>query len=160
MIEKVKEKVYNHHSHGVLRMITVKRTCLLLVLLMGLSGCAADRVKPSEDAITARNALNAINTIRDAYTRKDEGIIGENVEEPLSVEMVRMLTFDRAELSYKARFITITASQVLVKLNWQGTWTTGGDELQDRGSGMLVLNRDTMKLAQVDGDNPFQIPAK
>jgi hypothetical protein len=160
MIEKVKEKVYNHHSYGVSGMITFKRACLLLLLvpLLGLSGCAADRVKPSEDSIIARKALNSASIIRDAYIQKEEGIIRENVEVPLSGDIVRMMKFDRAELSFKARFITITASQVLVKLNWHGTWTTGGNDLQDRGSGTLVFHRDTMKLGQVDGDNPFQIP--
>jgi hypothetical protein len=160
MIEKVKEKVYNHHSYGILEMITVKRICLLLVLLLGLSGCAGDRVKPSEDSMIARNALESVNAIMDAYTRKEEAVIREKAVAPLSDDIVRMLTFDRAELSFNARFIHITASQVSVKLNWQGRWTAGGDELQDRGSGTLVLDRDTMRLAKVEGDNPFQLPAR
>lgn len=160
MIEKGEKKVYNHHSYEAFMMITMKRVFLLaLILIIGLSGCAGrKKVKPTEDSITARNALNAVSIIRDAYVRKEKKIMGEKVAEPLAEEIVRTMTFDETDLSFTTRFIRITAEQVMVQLNWQGIWTAGGNKAEDRGSGTLVFQRGTMKLSQVEGDNPFIAP--
>jgi hypothetical protein len=131
----------------------------LLIILIISPGCGGkEKVKPSADSETAQNALLAVDTVKNAYLNKEEGVLLENLEPGLSDEILKGLSFEEAELSFNPRLIRITASSVMVQLNWQGQWVVGNKTLRNRGSGTLVLNRETMKLKQVDGDSPFVIP--
>ena len=138
----------------------MKRAFLLaLILLLAFAGCASKKeVKLSEGSVTARNAISAVDAIKDAYIKKDRAAIHDKVESGLSDEIIDGLTFDSADISFTIRMIKISALKVMVHLNWHGTWMTGGSEARDRGVGVLVFNKDTIKLSQVDGDNPFSTP--
>ena len=138
----------------------MKRAILLTLILLFISaGCAVkEEVKLSEESVTARNAISAVDAIKDAFIKKDRAAIHENVEPGLSDEILNGLNFDSADLSFSVRMIKISAFKVMVHLNWHGTWMSGGSETGDRGVGVLVFNKDTMKLSQVDGDNPFHYP--
>lgn len=143
--------------HGVTMKKAYPFIVALLILFAGCSG--KDAVRLSEDAETSNRALATVDIIKEAYSSKDREKIRENVEPALSDEMLGEFTFDAAELSITPRMIRISTSQVMVHLNWQGTWFGAGDKLRDRGTAILVFNRDTMRLQQVDGDNLFRKPA-
>ncbi len=122
-------------------------------------GCAVkEKVKLSEDAVMVRNAISTVDAIKDAYAKKSRIIIQEKVESGLSDEILKGLTFETADLSLTIRMVRISANNIMVHLNWQGTWIAGGNEVRDRGIGIMVFKKDTMKLSQVDGGNPFQMP--
>jgi hypothetical protein len=135
----------------------MKRAFLFAMMFLFIStGCAVkEEVKLSEESVTARNAISAVDAIKDAFIKKDRDAIHEKVESALSDEILNGLTFDSVDLSYTVRMIKISALKVMVHLNWHGTWMSGGNEARDRGVAILVFNKDTMKLNQVDGDNPF-----
>jgi len=80
-----------------------------------------------------------------------EPVIAENI--------LKKLSFEKAELSFTTKMVKIFTSTIEVNLNWQGTWTVKGKTLKNRGVGVLVLQKETMKLTQIDGDNPFIIPS-
>ena len=138
----------------------MKRSFLLVLILLIIStGCSYKKeVKLSEESVTARNAISAVDAIKDAYIKKDRAAIHDKVESGLSDEIIDGLTFDSADISFTIRMIKISALKVMVHLNWHGTWMAGGSEARDRGVGVLVFNKDTIKLSQVDGDNPFSTP--
>lgn len=138
----------------------MKRAFLLILILLIIStGCAVkEEVKLSEESVTAQNAISAVDAIKDAYIKKDRVAIHEKVDTGLSDDILNGLTFDSADMSFTVRMIKISALKVMVHLNWHGTWITGGSEARDSGVGVLVFNKDTMKLSQVDGDNPFSTP--
>jgi len=140
----------------------MKRAFLfILILLITSTGCAVkEEVKLSEESVTARNAISAVDAIKDAFIKKDRAAIQEKVESGLSYEILNGLTFDSADMSFTVRMINISSLKVMVHLNWHGTWITGGSEARDRGVGIMVFNKDTMKLSQVDGDNPFHFPGQ
>lgn len=133
---------------------------LLIVFLLIAAGCAGkDKIKQSADSITAQNALSAVDLVKDAYLKKNEGVLREKLEPALSEAVINELSFDKADLSFTLRMIKIKASSVIVHINWQGEWTVNGRTLKDRGVSALVFNKDTMKLIQIDGDNIFHLPS-
>lgn len=138
----------------------MKRAILFTFILLFMSaGCAVkEEVKLSEESVTARNAISAVDAIKDAFIKKDRVAIHEKVESGLSDEILNGLTFDSVDMSFTVRMIKISALKVMVHLNWHGTWITGGSEARDRGVGILIFDKDSMKLSQVDGDNPFHFP--
>ncbi|MEW6714744.1 MAG: hypothetical protein AB1306_06605 [Nitrospirota bacterium] len=141
--------------------MTVKKIyALLIVFLLIAAGCAGkDKIKQSADSVTAQNALSAVDLIKDAYTKKDEGVLREKLEPALSDAVISELSFDKADINFTPRMIKIKDSGIIVHVNWQGEWTVNGRILKDRGVSALVFNKDTMKLIQIDGDNMFHMPS-
>jgi len=143
------------------RAMTVKKIyTLLIVFLLIAAGCAGkDKIKQSADSVTAQNAVSAVDLIRDAYLKKDEGVLREKLEPAISDAVINQLSFDKADLVYTPRMIKIKGSSIIVHVNWQGEWTVNGRTLKDRGVSALVFKKDTMKLSQIDGDNIFHVPS-
>ncbi len=131
----------------------------ILIIAFISFGCGKDKVKPSADSIMTQNAIQTIDVIKNAYQEKERITLEENLEPALSLEISKELAFEKAELSFAPRMVRISASNITVRLNWQGTWTIKGKTFKDRGVGILVFQRETMKLTRIDGDNPFLIPA-
>ncbi len=146
---------------GFKRDMTVNKIyALLIVFLLIAAGCAGkDKVKQSADSVTAQNALSAVDLIKDAYLKKDEGVLREKLEPALSVAVINEFSFEKADLNFTPRMIKIKDSGIIVHINWQGEWTVNGRTLKDRGVSALVFNKDTMKLIQIDGDNIFHVPS-
>ena len=145
----------------VKRAMTVKKFyTFLMVFLVIAVGCAGkDKIKQSPDSVIAQNAASSVDLIRDAYLKKNEGVLREKLEPALSEAVINELSFDKADLSFTLRMIKIKASSVIVHINWQGEWTVNGRTLKDRGVSALVFKKDTMKLIQIDGDNIFHLPS-
>lgn len=133
---------------------------VLIVFILIAAGCSGkDKIKQSADSVTAQNAVSAIDLVRDAYLKKNEGVLREKLEPALLETVINELSFEKADLSFTPRMIKIKASSVIVNINWQGEWTVNGRTLKDRGVSALVFNKDTMKLSQIDGDNIFHVPS-
>ena len=82
-----------------------------------------------------------------------------HIESSLAESVIKNLFFEKAELTFTPRLVKIAESTVTVNLNWRGTWSTAKNkDLKNRGVANLVLNRETMQLIQIDGDNPFLTP--
>lgn len=138
----------------------MKKICAFLIIITLISlGCGGkEKVKPSADSIITQNVLRTIDVIKDAYQKKDGTTLQENLYPILSEDVLKELFFETVELSFTPRMVKISDSKTIVHLNWHGTWVIRGKTFKNRGVGILVFQRETLKLIQIDGDNPFQTP--
>ena len=141
-------------------LVNMKTLYALLICTVLLSyGCASDNKKPSDDSLMAAEAYDHINTVREAYESKNEYMLTHLVPE-LSRLIIRDLTFEKAELSFKTRLVRITESSIVINLNWRGSWWVDGrDKIEHSGVADFVINRQTMILSHINGDSPFLTPA-
>ncbi|MBI5057648.1 MAG: hypothetical protein HZB61_13620 [Nitrospirae bacterium] len=137
----------------------MRRIYFFLILAVLISfGCSKEVKKPSEDSQLASEAVNKIEAIKTAYQEKDAAILQQQLDAGLSEDILRELSFEKAELSFTPRFVSIKSDSVIINLSWQGSWLIKEKKLENRGTANLVLHRDTMKLTQIEGDNPFHLP--
>lgn len=139
----------------------MKKIYLLIVIMALLPlSCGKDEVQPSYDSAITLNAIQAVNTIKEAYMAKDTEILGANMDKEIYDGISGKLVFEKADLSFsKPRTVRISDSNVKVLLNWQCEWTVDRI-LRDRGVSTLVFNIDTMKLIRIEGANPFNTPGQ
>jgi len=133
------------------------KICYIVMLALWFNaGCGKDAVKPSEDSILAQGALRSLERMREAYEAKDLDALKALAEPALILGPDERLDFDTVSLSFSTpRIIKITGDHVTVSVNWQGEWEQNGVTKKDRGSGSFIFQKDSMRLIQVDGDNPF-----
>ncbi len=132
---------------------------LIFIVLTSLS-CTDENIKPSVDSQLATEAFEIIETVKRAYEEKRENILREHCETILADMIAKNLSFEKVDISFTTRLVKITGPLVKVNLNWHGVWWIAQErELADRGVADLVFQRETMKLIQIDGDNPFLIPS-
>ena len=118
-------------------------------------------VKPSADSLLSKEAVKRIEVIKKAYESKDTGILKDQINPDLSGNILNNIHFEKAEMSFSPRMVRITGETVIVNLNWQGRWLFAHDKkYENRGLANLVLQRDTLILIQIEGDNPFSIPSE
>lgn len=130
-----------------------------MVAVLFSYGCGKDAVRPSEDSQLATGALDRIEVIRSAYLIKDTGILQQQLDAKLAEDILKNISFNTAELSFTPRMVRITDEAIIVSLGWQGAWQLEKDKkLENRGVANLVLHRESMKLMQLEGDNPFLVP--
>ena len=131
----------------------------LLVFIFSYSCTGKESVKPSADSLLSKEAVKRIEVIKKAYESKDAGILKDQIGADLSGNILNNIHFEKAEMSFSPRMVRITGETVIVNLNWQGRWLFAQDKkYENRGLANLVLQRDTLKLIQIEGDNPFSIP--
>ena len=124
-------------------------------------GCAKDKVKPSADSLLYAETLNSINKIKTAYEEKNKGVLQNHLYHRVAGDIMDNLVFEKAELSFTLRLLRIKESSVTANINWHGSWwIASNDKIESRGVADLVLERETMKVLQIDGDNPFLIPSR
>ena len=153
-------KIYHLKRRTLLSENIMKKTCFIFIFILLLSfSCSKDNVKPSEDSILAKDAFNSVEQIKNAYMDKSRFTLQSHIESSLAESVIKNLFFEKAELTFTPRLVKIAESTVTVNLNWRGTWSTAKDkDLKNRGVANLVLNRETMQLIQIDGDNTFLTP--
>ncbi|MBI4709977.1 MAG: hypothetical protein HY806_06845 [Nitrospirae bacterium] len=132
---------------------------LLIIIFLTAYGCGGnDKVKPSADSQTAQEVIRITNAIKTAYEQKDIDALREYLFPEFADEIKKELLFENAGLEFTTRMVRITDSSVMVTLNWQGTWEIKGKTQKNLGSSVFIYQVMTMKLAAIDGDNPFLIP--
>jgi hypothetical protein len=131
---------------------------LLLIAVISL-GCGKDRVKPSEDSILAQGAIRSTERIKEAYETKNLVSVSALIESGLFSKLEKELNFDKADLTFSLpRIIRISSSHVTTSINWEGVWERGEVTTKNRGSTNFVFLKDSMRLVEIDGDNPFAVP--
>ncbi len=131
----------------------------IIPVFIFLACSGKDKVKPSEDSRLATKAFDSIYIIKAAYQEKNQAILQNHIAPELAEDILKNVFFEKAELSFNHRLVKINDSSVIVNLNWHGAWWIVKDtKLKNRGAANLVLDKETMKLLQIDGDNPFSIP--
>ncbi len=137
-----------------------KKTCAILITLAFIFlGCGGkDKVKPSADSILTKEALYSINAIKTAYQEKEQDILQTHLGPTLAENILKELSFEKAELSFTPRMVKINASTVMVNINWQGIWVIKHNNIKNRGVAVFVFEGSPMKLIRIDGNNPFHTP--
>jgi hypothetical protein len=131
-------------------------TLLILILFMTI-GCAKENRKPSQDSILTIKAFEHISALKEAYEGKDRAVINQ-LSSDMSEQIMRELSFDKAELSFIKRLVRITDTSVIVNLNWRGSWWVGTNKIENRGVADFILHKETVTLSRIEGDNPFIVP--
>ena len=131
----------------------------VLIAVISISCEGKEKVKPSADSLLTVEAIDRLEIIKNAYQGKDAGTLQSRIDTKLAESILKNLGFEKAELSFTPRMIRITDVSVIVNINWQGIWRIAQDnKLENRGLATLVLQRESLKLIEIDGDNPFAIP--
>ncbi len=137
-----------------------KTIAVLFMLIFLVPGCAKEKVKPSADSLMTQSAISALDSIKEAYEKKDRTGIQDKMEQTLSQQILQELSFDSAELSFTPKMVRIsTDSSINIHITWRGSWIVDGKTLTDRGSGILSFQRESLRLTQIKGDNPFRTPS-
>lgn len=135
-----------------------KAAFLIIFLVFAAIGCAKDEVKPSPDSLMSTKAFDSIYVIKAAYQNKDISTLKNRTSQEISESIINNLSFDKAELTFVPRIVRIKESTIVINLNWNGSWSITDDKkLDKRGIADLTLDKQSMKLIKIDGDNPFQI---
>ena len=139
----------------------MKKIAILLILITLISfGCGKDNVKPSEGSLLATAAFKNIDMLREAYEGKDTKTLQNRIAPQIARGILKDLYFDKAELNLKPRMVKIQKTELVVNINWNGSWQFPDEtRLTNRGVADLILDRETMKLLEIKGDNPFSIPS-
>ena len=128
-----------------------------MALTLIFSGCGGkEKIKPSDDSRLAIEAFDSIYIIKAVYQDRHASALKKRLAPELAESITANLLFEKAELSFTPKIVRIKDSSVIVNLNWQGTWRTAKEEkLKRRGTANLELEKGTMTLLRIDGDNPF-----
>jgi cell division septation protein DedD len=128
------------------------------VALFLLLGCSTrDEVKPTEDSLLTKEAVESIKVIKTAYQEKNRDVLINRLDEAMASEVTAGLFFEKVEISITPWIVKIKDSRVIVNIDWQGVWNIGGKEKKSRGIADFVFEGSPLKLIRVDGDDPFQV---
>ena len=109
-------------------------------------------------SLIATEALRVIEEVRYAYVNKDETTLKKHLTITLSSKVLQELDFDEAIITYSIRLVTLKDKKVYVKCNWESDVTLGVTEYSDEGSSVFVLRGSPLKIIEIQGSNPLQIP--
>ncbi len=150
-------KIYHHNLQEI--SIMKKINILIILIALVLLGCGKDKVKPSEDYLLSTRSIESINNIKAAYEGKKRAVLKRDLSPALAENILDNISFRKVKLTLTTRMVNIKESSVIVNVNWQGSWWVEKDNvLENRGAANLVLDKETMQLIQIEGDNPFSIP--
>ena len=128
------------------------------VALFLLLGCSTrDEVKPTEDSLLTKEAVESIKVIKTAYQEKNRDVLINRLDEAMASEVTAGLFFEKVEISITPWIVKIKDSRVIVNIDWQGVWNIGGKEKKSRGIADFVFEGSPLKLIRVDGDDPFRV---
>jgi len=147
----------NFNDRRFMKRIYISLFVLLAVISISCGG--KEKVKPSADSVLTTEAINRLEVIKNAYQEKDSGTLQRQIDTKLAESILKNLNFEKAELSFTPKMVRITDASVIVNINWQGIWRLAQDKkLENRGLATLILQKEALKLIQINGDNPFLMP--
>jgi hypothetical protein len=136
--------------------------CLLLIVIIALAascGGKKEAKKVSPDSELALEAFSVVETIRDAYVRKDhKSIERSTTREGYRSVMSAVKPFDHAELDCNPAWVEIEGSEVRVNVSWKGKWHKAGKMTDERGMAVFVMRGKPLKLDAILRANPFAYP--
>lgn len=134
------------------------------IFILLFSSCSKDEIKgPSQEAIIAKEAMDLVNSIKEAYMAQDEEKIkqmidSEQVLKDLSFSGGPTVTSPPTSLEFLFRWIDIYDSKADVYVSWKGLWKKDSKEIEQKGLALFVLEGKPFKLKKILRENPFVRP--
>lgn len=136
-----------------------------VVVLFGsfIFACSKSEVKkPSEEAIIAKEAIELVNTIKEAYMNNNEDKIRE-----LSAndEVIKKISFSGkpSDLEFIFRWIEIKDNKAEVYVSWKALWKSvakvtveDSKYIESKGFCLFILEGKPFRLVKILRENPFQ----
>lgn len=128
--------------------------CIVLALVA--DGCSGKKeIKPSEDSLKSKEAMELINAIETAYREKNGELLSQRIHPVIAKNILNELSFESVELSFTPWVVRIKESSTIINADWQGTWHYSDGEVTRRGIVNFVFIDSPMQLVHINGDNPF-----
>lgn len=128
--------------------------CISLVFIS--TGCGGKKeIKPSDDSLRTKEAMELINTIQTAYKEKNSEVLASHIHPVIAKNIVNELSFDKVELYFTPWIVRIKESSTIINADWKGKWVYGDREVKRRGIADFVFIESPMKLVHINGENPF-----
>lgn len=137
----------------------MKKIIFFLTFITLFVACSKGEVKrPSEEAIIAKEAMEFVRALKEAYMDGDE----EKMKEMLvSEEVLKNFSMEDKPylLEFTFRWIEIKEPErkAEVYVTWQGVWKKAGQENEARGFCLFVLEGRPFKLSKILRENPFKL---
>ncbi|KPJ97726.1 MAG: hypothetical protein AMK71_12740 [Nitrospira bacterium SG8_35_4] len=132
---------------------------LSFIVVLISTGCSGNKeVKPSEDSLRTKEAMEVINAIQTAYQEKNSEVLTRHIHPVIAKNIIDELSFENVELYFSPWIVRIKESSTIINADWQGTWLYGNREIKRRGMAGFVFIESPMKLVHINGDNPFYTP--
>jgi hypothetical protein len=135
---------------------------LILTLIMSLAAVSCGRKEVeivTEDSRIATEAITLIQTVKEAYIKRDLRTIEKNTtKDGFRVISGNMKMFDSAELTFNPVLIEIRDDIVRVNISWRGTWKQAGKSSQEGGMSVFILKGRPLKIDNILMASPFVHP--
>lgn len=132
----------------------------LIMIFAFAAACGKKEVKKeTEDSRTANEAFALVETVKEAYIKKDIAAIEKNsTKDGFRAVAGVMKGFEKAELSFNPMLITIEDGMVQLNVSWKGKWQKNGKTVEERGMAVFVMSGSPLKVDSVLRANPFRYP--
>jgi len=136
---------------------------LILTLIISLTAISCGGKKEvkvvTEDSKIATEAIILIQTLKEAYVKRDLKTIKQNTtKDGFRMISGNMKMFDSVELAFNPVLVEIKDDVVRVNISWRGTWKQAGKSIHERGMGVFTLKGSPLRVDNILMANPFVHP--
>ncbi len=145
--------------HHLIRWLSA-RVIVVLFLALAVSACGKKaEVRPSPEAVRAREAFQLAEKLRAAYLSRDKTRFEALTTRKGYLKIIGSIRdFDSATLRFTPRWVDLEGTRVILYINWKGTWQKGGKSYSDEGLSTFVLEGSPLRLDDILRANPFSRP--
>lgn len=135
---------------------------LLFVMLVGIPACGKKEVKTvSPESRMTTEAFSLIETVRDAYIKRDLNVIQSNSTANGYQDIAGgKKVYESVELTFTPKWVEIDGSTVKVNVSWKGVWLSAGKKTEDTGLAVFILDGKPLKVTKIQRANPFIRPER
>ena len=141
----------------------MKKIALVLLVCCAAVSCGGKKeVKQvSQESKAATEAFVLAETIKDAFIANNLDTLQKNsTTEGFRDITANTKTFDRVELSFTPRWVEIESSQLMLNIAWKSTWMRSGQQSEERGMAVFVMEGTPLRVSKILRANPFVFPEK
>jgi len=140
--------------------LSARSLVILFGLFLILSACGKKaEVRPSPEAVRAKEAFQLAEKLRTAYLIRDRSRFEALTTRKGYLKIIGSIReFDSATLEFTPRWVDMEGTRVILYINWKGTWKKAGKSYSDEGLSTFVLEGSPLRLDDILRANPFSRP--
>ena len=147
----------------------IKILIVMAFIAAALAGCGKKQVvKPSEEAVKARRAVETLREMEGSYKARDMAGVLKSVSQDYKPGYAEYQTglrkdielYGDVSLDIAVDRVEESGAEVRVVVHWHGSWRDrSGNSHEGRGNSVFIFTQagDGMALADVAGDMPFGV---